>query len=184
MLKGPDGFPYFQLNIPEPNKEFQCYVIRHLKDDFLLDKGIGVVINSSTGQTNWVFSYGDIVNFHIRNEFYTKSENQDLPAQEIIKEKEEVLLGQPSASVLPDQTRFVIREFLKSVGIKDAKLLLMERRNPNGFLQELVFNLTPDKFGTQEQYQGVMKSIAWYLPRHYTYVSMKEDTFKGSFEAL
>lgn len=184
VIEGPDGFPYFQLNVPEPYKQFQCYVIRHMKDDFLLDKGFGIVINPSKGQPDWVFSYGDIVNYHIRNEFYTKSENWDLPKQEIIKEKEEVLLGQPSESVLPNQTRSVIRDFLKSIGINDSKLLLMNRRKPNGFLQELVFNLTPDKFEKKEHYEGVMKSIAWYLPRHYSYVSMNESSFKDSFKPL
>jgi hypothetical protein len=184
VFEGPDGFPYFQLNIPEPYKQFQCFVIRHMKDDFLLDKGFGVVINPSKGQPDWVFSYGDIVNYHIRNEFYTKSENWDLPKQEIIKQKEEVFLGQPSESILPNSTRNVIRDFLKSIGINDAKLLLMNRRKPNGFLQELVFNLTPDKFEKNEHYEGVMKSIAWYLPRHYSYVSMNESNFKDNFKPL
>lgn len=184
VIEGPDGFPYFQLNIPEPYKKFQCFVIRHMKDDFLLDKGFGVAINPSKGQPDWVFSYGDIVNYHIRNEFYTKSENWDLPKQEIIKEKEEVLLGQPSESILPNQTRIVIRDFLKGIGLNDTKLLLMNRRKPNGFLQELVFNLTPDKFEKKEHYEGVMKSIAWYLPRHYSYVSMNESAFKDSFRPL
>ncbi len=184
VIEGPDGFPYFQLNIPEPNKKFQCFVIKHMKDDFLLEKGFGVAINPLKGQPDWVFSYGDIVNYHISNEFYTKSENSDLPDQEIIKEKEEVLIGQPSETVLPIQTRIVIRDFLKNLGINDTKLLLMNRRKPGGYQQELVFNLTPDKFEKKEHYEGVMKSIAWYLPRHYSYVSMNDSGFKDSFKSL
>jgi len=155
-----------------------------MKDDFLLDQGFGVVINASKGDPDWVFSYGDIVNYHIRNEFFTKSEKRDLPEQEIIKEKEEVRVGQPSESVLPNKTRIVIREFLKSNGVNNSKLLLMNRQKTDGLIQELVFNLTPDKFETQEQYESIMKSIAWYLPRHYSYVSMNESSFKDDFEAI
>ena len=36
---GPDGFPYFILKSPEPNKPFESFCIRNMKDDFLLDKG-------------------------------------------------------------------------------------------------------------------------------------------------
>ena len=184
VIEGPDGFPYFQLNIPEPNKQFQCYVIRHMKNDFLLEKGYGVVINPSKGAPDWVFSYGDIVNYQIRNEFYTKSENWHLPMQETIKEKEEILVGQPSESILPNETRSVIRNFLEGLGLNDVKLFLMNRNKPEGYLQELVFNLTPDKFEKKEHFDGVMKSIAWYLPRHYSYVAMNESNFKDSFKPL
>jgi hypothetical protein len=184
VIEGPDGFPYFQLNTPEPYQEFQCYVIRHMKDDFLLHKGFGVVINATKEEPDWVFSYGDILNFHIRREFYTPSKNWQLPNQEVINEKEEVLVGQPSESVLPEQARTVIREFLKGLGINDCKLLLMNRRKSGDYLQELVFNLTPDKFQNKEHYEAVMKNIWWYLPRHYSYVSMHDHSLGDSFKPL
>jgi hypothetical protein len=184
VIEGPDRFPYFQLNLPEPNNSFQCFVIKHMKDDFLMEKGFGVVINSAKGEPDWVFSHGDIVNYHIRNEFYTQSEDLDLPPHETIKKKESVFVGQPSETVLPNQTRAVIRAFFKSIGINDVKLLLMQRAKKDGFFQELVFNLTPDRFEIKEDYDGVMKSISWFLPRHYTYVSMSESSMKDSFQPL
>jgi len=85
---------------------------------------------------------------------------------------------------LPNQTKILIRDFFKSLGINDSKLLLMNRQNSDGVLQELVFNLTPDKFETQEHYEGVMERIAWFLPRHYSYVSMQESSFKDAFKPL
>ncbi len=184
VITGPDSYPYFQLNIPEPNKPFQCFVIRHMKDDFLMKSGVGVVINRAKGAPDWVFSYGDIVNFHIRNEFYTTPVNRNLEKQEVIKEKEQVLVGQPSETVLPNLTRAVLREHLKRYGIQDCKILLMNRKKADGILQELVFNLTPDHFGSEQKYQGVMQSMAWFLPRHYTYVSMEEASFKDAFRPL
>ncbi len=37
IFNGPDGFPYFVLQTPEPNKPFESFCIRNMKADFLLD---------------------------------------------------------------------------------------------------------------------------------------------------
>jgi hypothetical protein len=73
---GPDGLPYFQLFLPEPNKSFQCYVIDQMKDDFLLAAGYGVAINPTNTGADWVFSYGDILNLHLNKEFLHRYRNQ------------------------------------------------------------------------------------------------------------
>jgi hypothetical protein len=185
VIEGPDGFPYFQLNTPEPFKEFQCYVIKNMKDDFLLAEGFGVVINTSKNQPDWVFSYGDIVNYHIKREFYSVSTEWNRPQDEVVQDKEQALIGQPSEAILPAQARAAIRKFLEGLSIVDAKILLMNRRKPDEqFLQELVFNLTPDKFQSHEYFEAVMRSIAWYLPRHYTFVSMHESGRENNFVEL
>jgi hypothetical protein len=185
VIEGPDGFPYFQLNTPEPFKEFQCYVIKNMKDDFLLAEGFGVVINTSKNQPDWVFSYGDIVNYHIKREFYSISTEWNRPQNEVVQDKEQALIGQPSEAILPTQARAAIRKFLEGLSIYDAKIFLMNRRKPDEqFLQELVFNLTPDKFESHEYFEAVMRSIAWYLPRHYTFVSMHESGRENNFVAL
>ena len=184
VLTGPDGFLYFQLELPEPQKEFQCYVIRHMKDDFLLREGYGVVINASKGEPDWVFSHGDIVNYHIAKEFYTVSDNWNLPTREVIEEDEEVLIGQPSESFLPAATRTVVRKFLQGTGVNDAKILLMSRQRLQGLSQELVFNLTPEKFAKKEQFDAIMRCLSWFLPRHYRYVSMPEAGMENGFEPI
>jgi hypothetical protein len=185
VIEGPDGFPYFQLNTPEPFKEFQCFVLKHMKDDFLLNEGFGVAINVSKGQPDWVFSYGDIVNYHIRKEFYTDSTEWNTPQHEVIPDKQQALIGQPSDAILPTPVRSVIRKFLAELSITDAKVLLMNRRKSDEqFLQELVFNLTPDKFENHEHFEAVMRSIAWFVPRHYTFVSMHESSMGNNFTLL
>ena len=35
-LTGPDGFTYFILRTPEPDKPFESFCIRNMKNDFLL----------------------------------------------------------------------------------------------------------------------------------------------------
>jgi len=184
VIQGPDGFPYFVLNIPEAGKPFSCFVIKHLKNDLLLDKGIGVAVNLASGSPDWVFTYGDIVNYHLYNEFYSPAEGQDPGRSETITEDENVLVAQPSAQYLPSQTREILRQFLNRHGINDPKIALMARTIDNQTVQQLVFNLTPEKFQDQAKFESIMSCIAWFLPRHYSYVSMEDSSIGDGFTAM
>ncbi len=187
VTSGPDGFPYFQLFLPEPNQQFQCYVIDRMKDDFLLNLGYGVVINPIGEQPEWVFTYGDIVNLHINHVFYTHEQtafSKNGP-DEVIQEKEEVLIGQPSEYILPAATRQILSGFLQAQGINKPKVVLMQRKDKttNAISQDLVFNITPDNFTNEEDYRAVMQHLAWFLPRHYAYAGMRESALP-EFEPL
>jgi len=188
IITGPDGFPYFQLFLPEPNKSFQCYVIERMKDDFLLASGFGIVINPTPNSADWVLSCGDILNLHLNKTFYTTTETpfSRETKDETISENEKVMIGQPSETILPKQTRRLIAEFLKMNGVKTPKILLMmrHRQDGNGVSQDIVFNLTPKNFKDENTYRTVMQTISWYLPRHYSFVGMDEQTLGDGFMAL
>lgn len=185
VINGPDGFPYFVLNIPEPNKPFQCYVIRNMITDFLLEQGLGIVINPEKGNPDWVFSYGDIVNHYLRNEFYTQSNNWDMNKRdEVLESEERVLVGQPSEYIIPEQTRHILRLFFESLQINNVKIALLNRPKGEEFSQQLVFNLTPDKFKDRNHFNTVMGYVFWFLPRHYSYASIDESTLGDNFQAI
>lgn len=167
VIKGPDGFPYFILFIPEAFQNFQAYTIRHMKDDFLLDSGYGIVVNPQGNAADWVFSYGDIVNFHITGEFYSPSQ-VPLQRQETLLADEKMMAGAPSEKFLPKQARAIIRDFLKSMGIAQPKVMLVSRNINGKPVQELSFNVTQGDFPTQRHYTFTMEHLAWYLPRHYS----------------
>jgi len=187
VVAGPDGFPYVQLLMPKPNESFQCYVIDHMKDDFLLASGYGVVINPDAGQPDWVLSYGDIMNLDLNGSFYTSEPTpfSSLKEDETIEGDEKVLVAQPSELILTELNRTVLREFLLSNGVKSPKMLMMIRHGENASVsQELVFNLTPEDFESEEVFRSVMQRLGWFLPRHYAYVGMREDSLTGSFMPL
>lgn len=188
VITGPDGYPYFQLFLPEPNKEFQCFVIDRMKDDFLLTSGFGVVINPTPNSADWVLSYGDILNLHLNKSFYTTIETpfSKETSNTIITANEKVMIGQPSETILPKQTRQLISEFLKMNGVKSPKVLLMMKHNSNGngVSQDIVFNLTPNNFKDENTYRSVMQTISWYLPRHYSFVGMDEQSLGNGFMTL
>ena len=98
-----------------------------MKDDFLLDKGFGVAINPKENSVDWVFSYGDIVNLHLNNELSTKTDTVEIANEVTIEKDEKVLIAQPSESFLPSQARQALRTFLKSIGIKRPKIMMVCR---------------------------------------------------------
>ena len=185
VFNGPDGFPYFVLKTPEANKPFESFCIQNMKDDFLLDKGLGVAINPSETTVDWVFSYGDIVNLHINKEFSTKTDNIQIENEVTIQKDEKVLLAQPSESFLPRQARQNLKSFLQSIGIKRPQLMMVCRTIEGQVIQELAFNIFREDFQTIDQLNFRLKQISWFLPRHYVVLSLpKNSNFNSNFADL
>jgi hypothetical protein len=180
---GPDGLPYFQLFLPEPNKSFQCYVIDQMKDDFLLAAGYGVAINPTKTGADWVFSYGDILNLYLNKEFYTDTETSFLKAENgvNIQPNEEIIVAKPAENLLPKQSQQIILNFLKENGIQTPKISLLMRRQKNGkgMVQDLVFNIDAQNFKDEQHYQRVVQKLAWYVPKHYTFITTTDKRFTG-----
>ncbi|MEI6948983.1 hypothetical protein V9K67_17485 [Paraflavisolibacter sp. H34] len=171
VMLGPDNFPYFVLQLPEAGAPFEKFTITSMKDEFLLEKGFGVVINPRGKGVEWVFTYGDIVNFHLTGKFFSPRPQAASEEKEVIQEDEQILVAQPSESYLPQQARAVLREHLVAHGFNDPQIFLMVRQKPGGEVQELAFNLAQDQFPSREQQAKLMRSLGWFLPRHYSFVS-------------
>lgn len=185
VFKGPDGFPYFVLRTPEPNIPFESFCIRNMKDDFLLEKGLGVAINPKDNSVDWVFSYGDIVNLHLNKEFFTKTDKVEIQNEETIKQGEKLLLAQPSESFLPGQTRQALKSFLQSIGIKRPKIMMVCRTIDGQVIQELAFNIFREDFESIDHLNYRLKQISWFLPRHYIVLSLPRDSnFTNNFADL
>ena len=173
VIQGPDGFPYVKLEIPGQGEQFQCYVLKHMKDDFLLERGFGVAIFAGKNEPEWVFNYGDILNFHLLNSFTAKNNifsskqhDEDLP------EPEDLLLGEPSKDILPMEARNVLCAFLGHY-YDDPKIGLIYHKNNNTY--ELAFDCTPDKFEDNETFREIIQQISWFLPRYYGYCALEEQ---------
>jgi hypothetical protein len=176
VVLGPDNFPYFVLQLPEAGTPYEKFTIRSMKDDFLLEKGFGVVVNPRGNGVEWVFTYGDIVNYHLTGKFFSPRPKAATAETEVIKEDEQIMVTQPSETYLPRQTRAVLREHLAAIGFTDPKIFLMVRQKPGGEVQELAFNLAQDLFESREQQAQLMRSLGWFLPRHYSFVSFATNT--------
>ena len=96
------------------------------------------------------------------------------------------MVGQPAETLLPEVTRNVLRDFLRSRGVAVPKVLLLMRhqQNETEVSQDLVFNITPESFGDEEAGRAVMQRLTWFLPRHYSIVRMQETTLEDGFMPL
>lgn len=184
LLTGPGGFPYFQLLLPESGQAFECYVLSHMVDDFLFERGWGVVINLKGNQPDWLLTYGEVVNYKLRKEFYSAPQISELPPTGVIQQDEQVLVGQPSDTLLPPQARNAMRQYLEFHGHQDVKIALLTRMTSQGPVQQLIFDLAPEQFPDEPTYQAFLQSLGWFMPQHYIFGSMDAVVMKGHLQPL
>ncbi len=163
---GPDRFPYFVLNTPEPNQPFTSFCISNLTE-YLIQNGLGVVINPVEGDVDWVFSYGDILNLYLRGEFLTNENKLPEYGTEKIEKDDQILVAQPSEEYLPRVTRDILKSFLIYTGVTNPKIMMFIQKRDGQSYQQLAFNVHPEDFGTNEDLNFRLQQISWFLPRHY-----------------
>src|SRR5699024_2259027 len=173
-------------HIPPPETSYAPQVLVHLMDK-LLENGHGAVINPVGHDADWVLSYGDILNFCLSGAFYHSgdsafSKNQN---SETLSEKDKVSVSSPSEDLLPKKVRKHLRKLLIESGIQHPKILLMHRERPKKEPREdLIFNFTPQDFKHQKQYEKTLNAIRWYLPQHYSWATVDEDSLPPVFASL
>ncbi len=181
-----DGYPYFLLETVNSNENFKAFVINQQLPN-ILKNGFGIIINAQHARPDWILSYGDLVNLELNDEFYTDdsifSKNQE---NITLSSEEQIVVGQPSEAILPLYLRRQLREFLIQGGIKTPKIMLLARNYEDAqrVTQDLVFNLTPSQFADKETFDGVLNTIAWFLPRHYSFFCIDETTLQNGFSPL
>jgi len=184
---GRDGYPYLFLETVVPNENFRAFVIDK-QLPMILQEGFGIVINAHNPRPDWVFSYGDIVNLELNDEFYTDNSifSGHQKKNETLESDEKVLIGQPSEAIFPKYLRKQIRDFLIQSGVKNPKIMLMARgyEDEERASQDLVFNFIPDQFADKDTFNEIMRTIAWFLPRHYSFLCIDEMSIENGFESL
>lgn len=183
IVLGKDGFPYLQLETTQANEQFKAFVINQ-ELPTILQQGLGVVINAHHERPDWAFTYGDIVNLELNDEFYTDDSVFSKQQAEVsLQADEKVLIGQPSDTILPKYLRSQLREFLHHFGLRSPKVMLIARNYEDEVTvsQDLVFNFTPADFPNQNTFDEVMRTIAWFLPRHYSFFCVDETAIDNGF---
>jgi len=106
--------------------------------------------------------------------------------QTTIGKDEEILVGQPSETILPHHVRTQLREFLDYYGVKNAKIMLIARnyKDEEKVSQDLVFNIVANQFRTEKEFTNIMEAIGWFLPRHYSYIGLDEFAVENGFMPL
>lgn len=181
-----DGFPYIQLQTVSTGESFHAFVIKD-QLDIIMEQGFGIVINPHLQQPDWIFSYGDLVNFKLNDSFYTdKGVFSDPNKYKSIDKDEEILVGQPAEAIFPNYLRRQIRDFLQYSGVKNPKIMLIARNYMDEKLmsQDLVFNIMPTQFPSEKDFNTIMNTIQWFLPKHYSFFGVDELVVENGFQPL
>jgi hypothetical protein len=178
VFTGPDGFRYFALYLPEPNKEFDSFCIAHILEP-CLKNGLGCVLNPDKPQPDWVFTYGNLWSLHSYQTFDASPKFVERRAP--LGPGREVLMAAPSEQFLPPFARNILKKYLQHLGVADPRVLLINdpRTTPN---QSLAFSFHPKDVASQEVFDDTMKRLRdWFLPTHYGLVSLPENNEYESY---
>jgi hypothetical protein len=164
---GPDGWPYL-LVVTDPVGSEPCPRVL----DWLSDKGIGLVVNPQKSMPDYVFTFGMLWNFKQTGEFLSNVASGEVrPGQVKFEAGEKVVAGPPTEEYLPGYARKILKEFFKQQGIDAPKILVMGRED-RGY--DFCVSVESLKNPAKTEYRGILESIAWFLPAHYSIVLVSE----------
>lgn len=155
-------------------------------DEFIkvsIQKGVGISINGNENEKkfDWLFTYGEILDYYLNGEFYSNKISE--PFTGIVVDtkihNKEVTIGQPSERFFPEVARIQIKKLLESFGLEEIKIALIWWRESNRIT--LAFEIIPEMFQnpTHDSLQILLKFIGWFLPNHYDTIFIKgNEEFK------
>jgi len=165
--QGPDGWPYLLAQIDPTGTETLLQLI-----DWLSHQGVGLVLNPYKDTPDYVLTYGMIWNYK-QNRTFLAPLNKQVPQQgQIVYRADQAIhAGPPSTEYWPDYARAVMREFLKSNGVGETKVLVLSEDQSH---YDLCFSL--ESFGNPPatEHRGLLEALSWFLPPHYSLVLTTE----------
>lgn len=172
---GPDGWPYLFTKTSEASPEpFQK--ILH----WLFDKGIGLVINPDKEYPDYIFTYGMLWHFKETGLFF--KEVPKLPEGVFeFQVKDIKKAGDPGESFLPSYVRKVIKEFFNQQGVLAPKILSFTLDDVN---YELAFSKESLGNPEDQETQGILEAVSWFLPPHYQLALISEKELPYPFVIL
>jgi hypothetical protein len=187
--QGPDGFPYFQLAMPDPG-EFTPFCVTHVLDN-CLQHGMGIALFDNArrkGEPAWVFTYGSLLSFKLYGAFDgdpSEPRASSVAPEAASDESRKVLTGAPSESFLPAYARKAMGDFFRrALQHPDPRVALVvdPRLSP---MRNLMVNVTLEDYGGDEKkMRGALYYLSWFLPSSYGLVAMPPDWKANGFIPL
>jgi hypothetical protein len=171
VVQGPDAFPYFRLQLPEPGVQFQAVSVAVVLEH-CLDHGLGIVLNPREKQADWVFTFGNLWTRQAFGKFETWVDD---PKQPEAGQERQIMLSSPSEEFLPTYARNALRGFLtERVKLAEPKVMQVQdaAARPE---RSLAFNVFREDCRDEQHFGAVMSYLRWYLPGHYGLLSVPKD---------
>lgn len=184
---GPDGFPYFQLALPEGGAFTPFSIVHILKD--CLENGVGAVIHTNTRRDEnpaWVFTLGDLVSYSLFQDFSGDPKvykNEEPPPDENVNQS--LLRAAPSEEYFPAGARAAMGRFMHGpFQVPEPKIGLVS--GPSLRPQEsLMVNLRASDYGGDaEKLSSAMGYLTWFVPKTYSVMALPDDWSEEGMVAL
>jgi hypothetical protein len=191
---GPDGLPYFRLNLPEPGMRFEAYSLSGLARG-CVERNAGAVFfargNDAPNAPQWVISMGEIDSLMRFGSpdgdpldlAERQSADQGVIVEQVspthqavtVTEARSVLVGTPSHDFLPEYTARAIHRLMHRVwGIADPSVALLvdHQLRPS---RNLVIGRKRGDFANEQEATFEMQRVAWMLPPGRGLILMPDD---------
>ncbi|HEV2641698.1 MAG TPA: hypothetical protein VGT98_03285 [Candidatus Elarobacter sp.] len=168
IFLGPDGFPYYALDVPADDEEGDIAVGDLV--ELATNSGFGIAIEPFEDVAAWVFTCGDLVT---RRAFggYEFPRIGVLPAEmptfrAVLKKTEQMEILAPDDTLLPPYVRPLLHEyFTRTLGIDQPGVLAIVSPDQEP-REQLVFRIARDDFDDEAQFEAAIAGLTWFLPRH------------------
>lgn len=175
---GPDGFPYFQLVLPDAGAFTPFSIVHILKD--CLGNGVGAVIHTSTKRDEnpaWVFTLGDLVSYSLFQDFAGDPrvyKSQDPPPDEDADKS--LLRAVPSEEYFPAGARTAMGRFMHGpFQVPEPKIGLVSGPSLRP-RESLMVNLRASDYGgDSEKLSSAMGYLTWFIPKTYSVMPLPDD---------
>ena len=161
---GPDGFSYMDVSTSEGAHKLKL-------EDFMSwcgHAGVGLVVNLKANKTpDYVFSYGMVWNYLLRQTFLNEEPEQSSP------ESDTLMVHKILEGYLPQYVRENIKDFLVSNKIEDTKIGLVSRGDKTAY--EILWYFPKNKDLSENDQKALLESIAWFLPLDYKMALALQD---------
>jgi len=178
-LPGPSGFDCVHVSVSEDEatgRTFTELVSR------ALDGGYGIVVTSEHGTAIEV-SFGALATYRMFEDWRAPpgwNGGSVEQGREVLHRAESIVAGAPNEEYLPVFVRRALRRFLESAGVERPRVFLVvwPERSEH---RDLVFSVERTAFATPEAYDAFMRSLSWFLPHGYQYLTW--DSLRGARSA-
>jgi hypothetical protein len=167
---GPDGFPYFALDLPADGRPGTVTVADLVET--ATSRGFGIALDAGDEGAAWVFSYGDLATRRTFGSY--ELPRIGLPPLERLGTREvqhdpaalEILV--PTETMLPAYVQPLLRRyFTQMLGVLRPGVVMMRARDREP-QDQLVFRFSRDDVATDLDFENALAGITWFLPRHVT----------------
>jgi hypothetical protein len=187
VVRGPDGFAYFVLNLPPAEQAFEPFCVSHILD-ICLNEGFGVVVQPDANPPQWVFPYGRLWSLKELGKFQVEmgvrpatEDSAGTAGDEEAEGDANILVGQPSIGFFPAYARNVLKHFLIRVTGNSAPQVMLVTHPRKAPAQSLVFSVYPEDFTSRQDFDDLMYRLTWFLPGHYGLLSIAKDAEIAKF---